>query len=270
MEVSQGRGTWMHRRIARYRGEGDWRSQHVVEASATRSAMIDRVAMISGANRGIGAAIAAHLAEQGWQLSLGVRRPERLATPPGGEASLVCRYDAEDTISEAAWVESTAGRFGRIDAVVANAGVDDSEDRDRGRRQGARSSVPGQRALAAAAGAGCLAVAHPIRSRAGGDTCLALGQTREVGANRPLRRQQVRRARHDPCRPPGRLGAGRASDRDMPGVRRDRHGGRPHRSAAGRDDATRRCRTSGRHGPGSANTASVAEIPINATLEPTV
>jgi len=85
--------------------------------------MADRVAMISGANRGIGAAIAAHLAQRGWQLSLGVRRPERLAAPPGGAETFVCRYDAEDATSEAAWAEASANRFGRIDAVVANAGI---------------------------------------------------------------------------------------------------------------------------------------------------
>lgn len=82
--------------------------------------MADRVAMISGANRGIGAAIAAHLAELGWRLSLGVRRPDQLTAPSG---TLICRYDAEDTASEAAWVGATAERFGRIDAVIANAGI---------------------------------------------------------------------------------------------------------------------------------------------------
>ncbi|HET6160001.1 MAG TPA: SDR family NAD(P)-dependent oxidoreductase [Dongiaceae bacterium] len=85
--------------------------------------MADRVAMISGANRGIGAAIAMHLADLGWQLSLGMRQPDRLTAPPGGGATLTCRYEAEDTASEAAWVETTAGRFGRIDAVIANAGI---------------------------------------------------------------------------------------------------------------------------------------------------
>jgi NADP-dependent 3-hydroxy acid dehydrogenase YdfG len=82
-----------------------------------------RVVMISGANRGIGAAIAAHLADLGWQLSLGVRRPERLAAPPGDSNSLVHRYDAQDPESETAWVEATAKRFGRADALVANAGI---------------------------------------------------------------------------------------------------------------------------------------------------
>src|SRR4051812_47071163 len=80
--------------------------------------MAERVAMISGANRGIGAAIAAHLGERGWSLSLGVRRTE-----PGGSSALVHRYDARDTASESAWVQATTERFGRIDAVIANAGI---------------------------------------------------------------------------------------------------------------------------------------------------
>src|SRR5438105_15085146 len=85
--------------------------------------MGERVAMISGANRGIGAAIAAHLVESGWLLSLGVRKPEGLAAPPGGLATLVSRFDAEDVASEVAWTEETVRRFGGIDAVIANAGV---------------------------------------------------------------------------------------------------------------------------------------------------
>jgi NADP-dependent 3-hydroxy acid dehydrogenase YdfG len=79
-----------------------------------------QVVMISGAGRGIGAAIAAALAEGGWRLSLGARTPERVA---GGAEALVHRYDAREPGSERAWVEATAARFGRIDAVVNNAGI---------------------------------------------------------------------------------------------------------------------------------------------------
>lgn len=82
-----------------------------------------RVAMISGANRGIGAAIASALARGGWRLSLGVRDPARLPEPQGGGATLVHPFDAHDQRSEAAWAKATAGHFGRIDAVNANAGI---------------------------------------------------------------------------------------------------------------------------------------------------
>ena len=82
-----------------------------------------RVAMISGANRGIGSAVAQHLAEVGWHLSLGVREPARLTVPPGGEATMVSRFDARDSASERLWAQATAERFGRIDAVIANAGI---------------------------------------------------------------------------------------------------------------------------------------------------
>ncbi len=76
--------------------------------------------MISGANRGIGAAIAAQLAAAGWDLSLGMRRPEGSAAAPG---ALVHAYDADASQAESDWVDATLARFGRIDAIVCNAGV---------------------------------------------------------------------------------------------------------------------------------------------------
>ncbi|GLS17815.1 short-chain dehydrogenase [Labrys miyagiensis] len=82
-----------------------------------------RVAMISGANRGIGAAIADHLSKQGWRLSLGVRDPSRLSAPADKARTLVHDFDARRSSSEKAWVQATADHFGRIDAVIANAGV---------------------------------------------------------------------------------------------------------------------------------------------------
>jgi NAD(P)-dependent dehydrogenase (short-subunit alcohol dehydrogenase family) len=98
--------------------------------------MAERVAMISGANRGIGAVIATHLAELGWRLSLGMRKPQDMTAPPGSLATLVQRYDAEDIASEAAWTGATVQHFGRIDAIIANAGmmipksVIEADDRD--------------------------------------------------------------------------------------------------------------------------------------------
>ena len=81
---------------------------------------MSRVAMISGANRGLGAAIARELAAQGWLLSLGMRDPAQIGWNTGN--ALLHRYDAMEG-GEDAWVAATLARFGRIDAIVANAGV---------------------------------------------------------------------------------------------------------------------------------------------------
>ncbi|WP_103173638.1 SDR family NAD(P)-dependent oxidoreductase [Paracoccus sp. SY] len=83
-----------------------------------------RVAMISGASRGIGAAIALRLQAQGWQVSLGLRRPEE--APVFGPEVLACRYDALDPASEQQWMKETIARFGRLDGLVLNAGIHSS------------------------------------------------------------------------------------------------------------------------------------------------
>jgi len=80
-----------------------------------------KVAMISGASRGIGAAIAARLCGDGWAVSLGMRDPS--AAPALEGEVLVCPFDALDARSERDWVAATAARFGRIDGLVHNAGI---------------------------------------------------------------------------------------------------------------------------------------------------
>lgn len=79
------------------------------------------VAMISGASRGIGAAVAGELAAHGWRLSLGLRDPA--ACPIDGPDVLAHRFDALDPASEIAWRDATLARFGRIDGLVLNAGI---------------------------------------------------------------------------------------------------------------------------------------------------
>jgi NAD(P)-dependent dehydrogenase (short-subunit alcohol dehydrogenase family) len=102
-------------------------------------AVDDRVVMISGANRGIGRAMAVGLLAKGYRLSLGARRPEALADITGegaGERVLAVAYDALDHASAAAWVDATLARFGRIDALINNAGalrhatIEDGRDED--------------------------------------------------------------------------------------------------------------------------------------------
>jgi len=81
-----------------------------------------RVAMISGSNRGLGEGIAKVLHDNGWSLALGMRVP---VMPPWADPEKVAvhAYDARDCAAGEPWVVATLARFGRIDAVVANAGI---------------------------------------------------------------------------------------------------------------------------------------------------
>ncbi len=96
-----------------------------------------RVIMISGANRGIGLAIARTLYDAGYSLSLGARNPTSLADVTDGwapERLMTGVYDAEDQETHRQWVAATVERLGRLDGLVNNAGmmedvsVDDEKD----------------------------------------------------------------------------------------------------------------------------------------------
>ena len=76
--------------------------------------------MVSGANRGIGKAVATRLREQGFDLSLGARQPAALRVD---EAVLTHEWDATSAADSQTWVDATLNHFGRIDGVVLNAGV---------------------------------------------------------------------------------------------------------------------------------------------------
>ncbi len=87
-----------------------------------------RVVMVSGANRGIGAAIAKRLATDGHRLSLGARRLDALAdnAPEVDPDRILLNYhEATDLDSARRWVEATVERFGRIDVLVNSAGIVD-------------------------------------------------------------------------------------------------------------------------------------------------
>ncbi|ASW03405.1 SDR family NAD(P)-dependent oxidoreductase [Paraburkholderia aromaticivorans] len=81
---------------------------------------MQKVAMISGASRGIGLAIATELSRRGYLLSLGVRDPSALICRFD---ALVFPYEARDTNAGRRWVEATIERFGHIDVLVSNAGI---------------------------------------------------------------------------------------------------------------------------------------------------
>ena len=88
-----------------------------------------RVIMISGANRGIGLAVARTLYDAGYSLSLGARNPaafEAVVADWAPDRILTGRYDAEDKDTHRTWVDATVDRFGRVDGLVNNAGIAES------------------------------------------------------------------------------------------------------------------------------------------------
>lgn len=85
-----------------------------------------RVVLVSGANRGIGKAIATCLHDKGYTVSAGARDVNALSESLGhldNKRLLLARYDAVDRKSQDNWVAETMERFGRIDALVNNAGT---------------------------------------------------------------------------------------------------------------------------------------------------
>ena len=85
-------------------------------------------ALITGASSGIGAATALELASLGARVAIAARRGDRLEDlsrrieAAGGEA-LVLETDVTDEAAARDAVDRTVERFGRLDTVIANAGV---------------------------------------------------------------------------------------------------------------------------------------------------
>jgi 3-hydroxy acid dehydrogenase / malonic semialdehyde reductase len=79
------------------------------------------IAVITGASSGIGAATAIALGRHGYQIVVGARRAERLERV-AGEEGIALHLDVTDEQSVNEFVGEVAGRFGRIDVLVNNAG----------------------------------------------------------------------------------------------------------------------------------------------------
>ena len=90
----------------------------------------DQVIIVTGASRGIGAAAAITLAEQGATLCLSARAAASCSTVleeiknKGGEA-FAASCDVSDYAAVEKMVAETLDRYGRIDALVNNAGIVD-------------------------------------------------------------------------------------------------------------------------------------------------
>ncbi len=95
----------------------------------------DRVAIITGASRGIGRAIALGLAQQGWRIVIAARSTQPREKLPGsictvaaevealGGQALAVPVDVRDEAQIEALAKQALDRFGRIDLLVNNAGA---------------------------------------------------------------------------------------------------------------------------------------------------
>ena len=97
----------------------------MAEPSASPSA--PKVAIVTGASSGIGAASARCLAEAGFRVVLAARRAELLARlakeiEQAGGTALPCAVDLADADATHALVSRTLDTFGRVDVLLNNAG----------------------------------------------------------------------------------------------------------------------------------------------------
>jgi 3-oxoacyl-[acyl-carrier protein] reductase len=90
----------------------------------------DRVALVTGAASGIGAATARVFAEAGADVVCGWYpgdphdvEPTRAAVEAAGKRCLVCEVDVTERASVERMVESAVADFGQLDVVVANAAI---------------------------------------------------------------------------------------------------------------------------------------------------
>jgi citronellol/citronellal dehydrogenase len=95
----------------------------------------DRVVVVTGASRGVGAAVAVACAKDGAKLVLAAKtvdpdprlpgtllETKRLVEDVGGEAEVV-QFDARDADQCAGVIDAAVARFGRVDVLVNNAGA---------------------------------------------------------------------------------------------------------------------------------------------------
>lgn len=87
------------------------------------------VALITGASRGIGRAIALRLARDGYTVALNYRADEQAAESTAqilqalGADGMLCQADVADETAVRRMVQAVEDRFGRIDLLVNNAGI---------------------------------------------------------------------------------------------------------------------------------------------------
>ena len=88
-----------------------------------------KIALVTGASRGIGRGIALELAREGADVVVNYRRDETAAEETvrtivgGGRRAIAIRADVSEWPQVQALVDGALGHFGRLDVVVANSGI---------------------------------------------------------------------------------------------------------------------------------------------------
>ncbi|WP_406281153.1 SDR family NAD(P)-dependent oxidoreductase [Nocardia sp. NBC_00881] len=93
-----------------------------MSSNEIRTSFIGKVAVITGGARGVGAATAQRLVDMGARVAI-IDVDESPAGPRNGANIMALRGDVTDADDMAAAVEKVMEHFGRIDTVIANAGV---------------------------------------------------------------------------------------------------------------------------------------------------
>ncbi len=81
-----------------------------------------KTALITGSSSGFGRAAALYFAERGWNVAATMRAPDQEKDLAAKNGVLVTRLDVQDPESIERGVRAALDRFGRIDALVNNAG----------------------------------------------------------------------------------------------------------------------------------------------------
>src|SRR5690349_1349194 len=82
-----------------------------------------RVALVTGASRGIGRAVANHLADSGYSVAVVARSPEPLAAVAAETGGLALPLDVTDAAAVERAITTVESRLGSLDLLVANAGL---------------------------------------------------------------------------------------------------------------------------------------------------
>jgi gluconate 5-dehydrogenase len=90
---------------------------------ANMFSLAGRVALVTGASRGLGFAMAKALAENGAKVVVNARNKEELAAAAAKIGAEAMAFDVTDAKVARAALEEIAGRHGKLDILVNNAGI---------------------------------------------------------------------------------------------------------------------------------------------------